>query len=236
MISIIVGLQMKSILPTAATAAAIFAAILSPAQAVVIGTADSSNGIPFGKNTGGYYYQQVYNSASFGSSINIDEITFYNSLSPGGTARLGTFEIFLSYSTTPIDSFDTDPFSFPSGTFFAVFNNSAPAVSNGRLDFNLSTSFAYDPTKGNLLLTVKEFGLADGSTLFLDADQNNGTTNSRFSSYPYEWNQGLVTGFNDPVAAVPLHPSTWPMMILGCAAFGFIAYRRRNQGTGLSAV
>lgn len=211
-------------------AAAILAVTFSPAQALVIGTADSSNGIPFGNNLGSYYYQQVYNSASFSSSINISDITFYNSLSPGGTARPGTFEIYLSYvpTSTNIATFDTSPFAYPlDASFHSVFSGSAPVVANGRLDFDLSTSFAYDPTQGHLMLTVKEFSLGNGNTLYLDVDQNTGTTNSRFSAYGYNWNQGLVTGFNDTVSAVP-EPSTWAMMILGFAGIGFLTYRRRQ--------
>lgn len=221
------GLHMKSILRTAAVAA-IFAVMFSPAQALVIGTADSSNGIPFGNNTGSYYYQQVYNSTSFSASININEITFYNSLSPGGTARPGTFEIYLSYlsNAVSIGTFDTGFIAFPDATFTSVFSGSAPAVSNGRLDFNLPTSFAYNPTLGNLLLTVREFGLGNGNTLYLDVDRNVGITNSRFYAFPTDWNQGLVTGFNDSVSAVP-EPSTWALMILGFASVGVLAYRRR---------
>ncbi len=221
---------MKSFLKIPLVTAIVMAA-LSPAHALVIGTADTSNGIPFGNNGGGYFYQQVYNSTSFASPININEITFYNSLSPGGTARAGTFDIYLSYvANTNIGTFDTSAFAFPDASFKNVFSGSAPAVSNGRLDFNLSTSFAYDPTQGYLVLTIREFGLANGSTLFLDADKNNGTTNSRFSAFPYDWNQGLVTGFNDSVSAVP-EPSTWAMLILGFAGVGFMAYRRRNNAT-----
>ena len=61
--------------------------------------------------------------------------------------------------------------------------------------------------------------------LYLAAD-NNGPVNFRDSAYPYDFNQGLVTGFNT-VAAVP-EPSTWAMMILGFAGVGFMAYRRKN--------
>jgi hypothetical protein len=35
------------------------------------------------------------------------------------------------------------------------------------------------------------------------------------------------------IGAVP-EPSTWAMMILGCAGVGFMAYRRRNQSTALN--
>ena len=223
------GASMKIFFRTA-FAVATLAASFSPAESAVIGTADSSNGIPFGNNGGGYYYQQVYNSTSFNSSININEITFYNTLSPGGAARPGTFDIYLSYVPKSVDigTFDTSFFVFPDATFANVFSGSAPAISNSRLDFNLISSFLYDPSKGNLLLTVKEFGLGNSNTLFLDVDRNNGTTNSRFSAFPYDWNQGLVTGFNDGVATTPI-PSTWTMLLPALAGLGFLTYRRKSK-------
>ncbi len=95
--------------------------------------------------------------------------------------------------------------------------------------------FAYDPTQGNLMLTVNDLGFGTGNnSLFLDVDKNVGTTNSRFSAFKNDWDRGLVTGFNDSVGAVP-EPSTWAMMILGFAGVGFFAYRRRNQTTVLAA-
>ncbi len=61
---------MKRLLRAAATAA-IVAAAFSPAQAVVIGTADSENALPFGSSNGGtaFVYQQVYNKTDFGGPI-----------------------------------------------------------------------------------------------------------------------------------------------------------------------
>jgi hypothetical protein len=187
-----------------AAAAMFVVAAFSPAQALVIGTADSANGMPFGNNAGGYYYQQVYSAASFGSGINISELTFYNSQSPGGTPRAGTFQIYLSTTNAAIGTFDTNN-SVPwlDGSFTQVFNGTIPSLANGRLDLVLSTAFNYNPASGNLLLTVREFSLSNGSTLFLDVDRNVGVTNSRFSAYPYDWNQGLVTGFNDVAVAAP---------------------------------
>jgi hypothetical protein len=220
---------MKIVVRTAFAVAAM-AASLSSAEAIVVGTADGSNGIPFGNNGGGYYYQQVYNSTLFNSSINIDQITFYNSLSPGGTARPGTFEVYLSYVPKSVDigTFDTSPFAFPDASFTSVFNGSAPAVENGRLDFNLSTSFAYDPTQGSLMLTVREFGLGNGNTLFLDVDKNLGVMNSRFSAFPIDWNQGLVTGFNDvAVSQTPL-PAALPLFATGLGALGLVRWRRKR--------
>ena len=66
-----------------------------------------------------------------------------------------------------------------------------------------------------------------GGGIQLDADNNNGITNLRMSSYPYDFNQGLVTGFND-IAAVP-EPATWAMMMGGFALIGFSMRRRRTE-------
>ena len=221
---------MKIVIRTGLAIAAL-AASLSSAEAVVVGTADTSNGIPFGNNGGGYYYQQVYNATLFNASININQLTFYNSLSPGGAARPGTFEVYLSYIPKSVDigTFDTSFLAFPDGSFTSVYNGDAPAIANGRLDFNLSTSFAYDPTKGNLMLTVREFGLGNGNTLYLDTDKNLGATNSRFSAFPTDWNQGLVTGFNDVgVSQTPL-PAALPLFASGLAALGLFRWRRNHQ-------
>jgi hypothetical protein len=49
---------------------------------------------------------------------------------------------------------------------------------------------------------------------------------------PYNFNAGLVTGFN-AVAAVP-EPSTWAMMVLGFAGVGFMTHRRRSQSSALT--
>jgi len=208
-------------------AAAVIA--VSPAKAVVVGTADTANSIPFGGPYGGSVYQQVYSSGSLGSAININQITFYNSIDPGGSAKSGNFQIYLSYVPTSVDiaTFDTNTsVSWLDPTAVLLYSGAAGAVTNGQLNFDLTGAFSYDPSKGNLLLTVKS-DLSYGD-LFLDVDSTTSATNSRFSAYPYDWNEGLVTGFN--VSAVP-EPSTWAMLILGFAGVGVLAYRRRSQTT-----
>jgi hypothetical protein len=49
-----------------------------------------------------------------------------------------------------------------------------------------------------------------------------------FTTSPYTIVEGPVTGLN--VSAVPL-PSTWPMMLLGFAGLGLMAYRRKPKPT-----
>jgi hypothetical protein len=143
-----------------AALAAFAAAAMVPANALVIGTADSSNSIPIGGNGGGYYFQQVYSAASFAAGLDISSLTFYN----------------------------------------------------------------YDTAAGNLMLAARTFDLGAGS-LFLDVDQNVGLTNSRFQLFPNDWNQGLVTGFNE-VAQVLL-PAGLPLLPSGMGALGAMLRRRR---------
>jgi len=216
---------MKKLLLAAAAAASV-AALAAPAQALVIGTADTSNGIPFGSTIGGYYFQQVYSAATFGAGLDIAKLSFYTSLDPADTTpRAGTFQIYLTTTSAAVPTFDTNNTqSWYDASWTKVFDAALPSVSNGRLDFYLTDTFNYDPSQGNLLITVRTFdGFSDGR-LFLDADKNDGVMNSRFSAYPYEWNQGLVTGFND--GPIP-EPATWALMITGFGLAGAALRRRR---------
>ena len=218
-----------------ATAMAFFvAAAFSPAHASVIGVADSSNSIPFGSTGGGFFYQQAYSAASFNGPININEITFYNTVTHGGFPMTGAFDLYLSVTSAPIATFDTSAFTFHDSSFTNVFHGILPAVSNGRMDFDLSlSSFLYNPSLGNLMLTVRTFdGAAVGTDsskwLFLDVDRNVGVTNSRFSAFPFDWNQGLVTGFNDAVAVPgPIAGAGLPGLIL--ASGGLLGWWRRRK-------
>jgi hypothetical protein len=130
---------------TVATIAFCVAAALSSAQALVIGIADQGNSIPFGQTTGGFIYQQIYGSTNFASSMNINEITFYNSLVPGGTPMTGHFDIYLSTTSFPVGGLPTDVLvGFPSA-LTKVFTGTLPSVSAGRLDFDLTHHFSMIP-------------------------------------------------------------------------------------------
>jgi PEP-CTERM motif len=97
------------------------------------------------------------------------------------------------------------------------------------LDLNLLSSFLYDPSLGNLLMTVVSFDFAQQpNPLFLDADVNAGTIFSRrFSAGGGNSNIGLVTGFNDP-APTPL-PAALPLFTSGLGALGLLGWRKRRK-------
>jgi hypothetical protein len=96
----------------AAVLAYFCAAAFSPAHALVIGVADAENSIPFGSTGGGFVYQQVYNQANFNSPISIGEITFYDSINPGGVPRTGNFDIYLSTTSLPVGNALGIPLTF----------------------------------------------------------------------------------------------------------------------------
>ena len=221
----------------AITAALLFGAALSPAQAVVIGTADTnpnhSNSAPFGSLQASYFYQQVYDDSAFNAPITINQLTFYNSITPGGSPNPGAFQIYLAKTAQPVMGIINNIPDLAAATL--VYDGLLPTLSAGRLDILLTQSFAYDPLLGDdLLLIVKNFNFtASGSPLYLDSDTSGAITSSRHYSGPNgtagNLKSGLVTGFND-VVAVP-EPSTWALMLLGIAGVGFLAMRRRSSLT-----
>jgi hypothetical protein len=216
----------KSMNRLLAAAALCCAAAVSPAQAAVIGVADSSNSYPFGAFVAPYF-QQIYNKAAFSAPVSISKLTFYNTQSPSTTKPLAdTCTIFLTTTSAAVTGFGQTNIDYANlGT--QVFTGKVQTSVNGRLDIVFDTAFNYNPTSGNLLLTIRDFDFGSGGNLFLDTDNNIGTMNIRTSAYQYPFNTGLVTGFNEP-GAVP-EPATWAMMIGGFGAIGgAMRYRRRK--------
>jgi hypothetical protein len=215
--------------------ALLFAVAFSPAQAGVIGTADTnplhSNAAPFGNLQASFFYQQVYDDSAFSTALTINQLSFYNSVTPGGSPNPGAFQIYLATTAQPVMGIVNNIPDLSAATL--VYDGALPTLSAGRLDFLLTQSFAYDPSLGdNLLLIVKNFNFtASASPLYLDSDTSGAITSSRHYSGPNgplgNLKSGLVTGFNDAVA-VP-EPSTWALMLLGIAGIGFLALRRRSS-------
>ena len=144
----------------AAVGLALFGAMLSPASAAVIGTADlnpsHSNAAPFGNLQASYFYQQVYDDSAFSAPLTINELSFYNSVTPGGSPNPGAFQIYLAKTAQPVMGIVNNIPDLAAATL--VYDGLLPTLTAGRLDIALTQSFAYDPSLGDdLLLIVKNF-------------------------------------------------------------------------------
>jgi hypothetical protein len=216
------------------------------AGTVIIGTADSANGDFVGNSVyiantfGATEYQQVYGSTDFSGSLSINGIIFYDTLYTATTTtpESGTFTFSLSYTTVPVNGLSTN-FASNIGTgSTTVFTGSLPAIVSEELVIPLSTSFVYNPSLGNLLLTVTASGLSGGSGA-LDSDNgdsdNGGRNGSGLFSRAYQVadgtgadDGGLVTGFEGGQLATPL-PATFPLFATGLGAMGLLGWRRKRK-------
>lgn len=207
-----------------------FALSASAAGIVVGAPADVGTGncFPFGC-TSGDRYQQMYSASAFSGPISINSITFYNTAYSPGTIVEGTYIFRLSTSPLTVLTIDTTSFAANVGAdeaLFALAFLSGPAYPS----FTVSgTSFAYDPSKGDLLMDITASYSGSGS-VFLDSRNNGSGTGivSRYHNYGccFEgW--GLVTGFNVG-GAVP-EPATVALIPAGLAGLMYLRRRRASR-------
>ncbi len=184
---------------------------------VVGGPGDLGNGnsYPFG-NSSIVAYQQVYAASNFTGPMSISGLTFYNNNAAfaGTTINTATYTVQLSTTSAAVNGL--------SNTFASNLGGNNQTVFSGTLSgtafpsFTINTSqFNYDPTGGNLLLTVfKTSAVGSSGSVFNDA--RNGTAGGLFSrkyslsstttadNAGFDNNWGLVTGFESaPANAVP---------------------------------
>ncbi len=200
------------------------------AETIVVGTPTSDNAIPFG---GGSYaldgtepapiseYQQVYDSGVFSGSETIKSLTFYCSAAYCGDSAnakslsTGDYQLFLSTTSASVNGLSTDLFSNTGSNDSLVYSGDVPnATKLGQSDqftFSLSKSFFYDPTLGNLLLTVT-VGNQGPATFGLQADDSGSLTSRAYSTESGNTgadSAGLVTGFGvAPTAAPEVDPAS----------------------------
>lgn len=183
------------------------------------------NSFPFGGTYSAPDYQQLYSSTDFAGPLTVTGTTFFNTIDPGGTLNGGTYTVSLSTVSYNLSTFTT--ISAQGADAVTIFSGSLPSlVAGGSFTLGGDGSFYYDPSEGNLLLTIVASGTTSGEA-WLDA--RNGDAGGIFSramsagSENIGW--GLVTQFETGSAAIP-EPATCTLAAAGLLCLALLRRRR----------
>jgi len=231
---------------------------LSNAQNIVVPNSlasvegNSNNGFPFNITGAGglssQRYQQVYAASQF-SSITSPTLISAISFRPDGdfgtsfSSTLSSIQINLSTTVAAPDGLSTTFASNIGGNDTQVYSGSLTLSStntggpprNFDIVITLQTPFLYDPSVGNLLMDVRNFGA--GTTTQFDAEVTSGDSISRVFTFgsgvgsatgDTADSSGLITQFT--FAAVP-EPTTWALIGVGTLGTGVYAWRKKRLAT-----
>jgi hypothetical protein len=226
---------------------------MANASEITIGSPLSAgNCLPFSCQ-GSFEYQQVYSNSAFlayGSS-DLTAVTFY--VDPSGlqsgshSLTTPTFSISLSTTSKSVGALDlsfannigANNTTVFSGTFSVT--NATPGES---IPLSFTTPFLYDPTLGNLLLTItSSTGFttqnSGAGSLYLESEFPS-TLSSRLTSTVYgtaQDNSALVTTFSTtgqpapgPIAGVGM-----PGLVVFIGSGILVWWRRKRNATALAA-
>jgi hypothetical protein len=152
--------------------------------------------------TGAFFYFQLTDPG--GPAIS------FSGIGTNGSIGSGTY----SFNAPISGSFDPNPGNFPGPYNYGVTctNNTSGKICGGPLTFTASGATAANPF---VIGSPLGHGLFPTDNIAFVADLS------------IDGDTGLVGSSPTTVSAVP-EPSTWAMMILGFAAVGFMACRRKN--------
>lgn len=177
-------------------------------------------------------YQEIYAASQFSSPISITEISFFNTQMSPGTVTSATYSFSLSTSPEAVG-----------GLSSTLSNNIGPDVTpffsgvlSGTIPGNIltitgSSSFSYDPGKGNLLLDIAISDQAiEGPSVSLDvSDDTVGTTERAFTldSVSSAYGPGLITEFTYTSESGAPEPGTLLLLCAGLVVLRTVALRRQ---------
>ncbi|HEY9876599.1 MAG TPA: hypothetical protein V6D12_24445 [Candidatus Obscuribacterales bacterium] len=218
---------------------------------------DAANSYPFNignPNVGSLTsqrYQQVYAATDFGALSQpqlITRISFRPDATLGSAFASTLPDIQINFSTTTkapdqlsstfsnnVGADDTVVYNRGSLTLASAFTGAAGGPKAFDINIDLTTPFLYNPTAGNLLLDVRNFG--GGTTTFFDAQSTIGDPVSRSYSVAAGVNSttangvdsvGLVTQFTLTPTAVPFEFSPG-MGLLAVGAWGAFSHLKSQQ-------
>jgi IstB-like ATP binding protein len=183
----------------------------------IVGTNNTDNCIPFACSAsfGLNIYQQVYSSSAFSGLDAFNQISFF--LSQAGNLDSGTYQISFSYTSKPVNGLSSASPGDNIGadeTLFGTFGLNGSAAPS-TLVFSGNT-FTYDPTMGNLLMTIVMTGVSDNNGIAYYEADSTGLVTSRayFGTNQAAGSAGLVTGFN--VVPEPTGIALFATVLLGC--------------------
>jgi len=183
------------------------------AATVTVGSPNTGNCYPFLCNDSGISsgqsieYQQVYASSAFSGPVSITALTFFFASEFGGSSLVlnGSYKVSLSTTSAPVNGLSSTAANNigPDNTVFATF-----VVSSHNVDSNPSFTitggpFAYDPSKGNLLIDLvvtNQDNVPNGSGNGYNQADDTGTQTSRLYAFDSSGigttdSVGLVTEF-----------------------------------------
>lgn len=215
---------------------------VGPARATIVvggpGDASTGNAFPFGANPFATF-QQVYAASNFSSAITITGLTLYNNNFTPGVVSSADYNIQLSTTTAAVNALSNTFAANLGADNTTVFNSHYSGPANPSFTLNI-TPFHYDPTGGNLLLTIFKTNITTlGGSVLLDA--RNGTAGGLFSrkysvtstttadNGGFDSNWGLVTGFETGATPAVPEPSSITMAITAAVLGLSLAARRRRR-------